>query len=871
MNTTSNLLLLPDLHMIIDGDQLSYLFQDIFEQVRVIDAFIKFSVQQGNKIICIVSPETKRQLLNFSDEENHSHKELYASGQLVIDENSPPLNENTDPIFSLQYKIKRAISSEKTEEWSAFGVVIDMSGIITSLKDTQDISDVISQFTSLLNNDRHTTLFLYPQLNSDTNAILSILSNHPNTFIKGKLYRNDNQKQNGDRQKLQNVIAQRTQELAQTILDLEKEISKRQQIAAYLIESEQRYRALVDGSPAPIFVIQDKKFIFCNQSAINMLGITRFEDLFGKDIITTIDPTDQDIFLIKRQKSRVNYQKSLKIIRLRRPDGKIIHFESVAVPITYSGKSAHLMIGYDVTERVNAENALKQSEETSRTLINAVHEAFFLLNPDSTIITANNEAVRRLNLRPDTIIGASLLAYLPNKTAKEQNKYTEKVLKTGRLATFESRHKQKFLKNTIYPIFDNQNQVVRLALYSRDITDRVRTEKAMQRHTQEMEALYRTFLEINTHMDLPTLLKLIVMRAATILDEPSGGLYMLRSDNEILELVVSYNQAKDYTGTCIKIGEGLSGIIAQHGQPMFIPNYSNWEEKLEVYSESRIRRVLGIPLKVAGLVIGVLTISSFIKTEPYTQEEIRLATLFADQAAIAIENTRLLETAQREIEERKQLTEALKASLVEKEIMLREIHHRVKNNLNVIIALLDLQEDSSKLPAIKPLYNDLKSRVRTMALVHENLYKSTDLGKVDFANYLKTLADFLLATYATQLPINMDIDIPPIPMSIDTAIPCGLIVNELVTNAIKYAFPIEHWTLQTEEECWIQIKLTEEDDELVLSVSDNGVGIPQEINWKASNTLGLLLVSTLTNQLNGSIEKISGKGTQFIIRFKRKS
>lgn len=559
-------------------------------------------------------------------------------------------------------------------------------------------------------------------------------------------------------------------------------------------------------------------------------------------------------------------------IQLRRPDGEVIHFESVSVPITYSGKFAHLMIGYDVTERINAENALKQSEETSRTLINAVHEAFYLLNPDNTIIYSNNEGVQRFDIKPNSMVGASLLSYLPPKAAKEHRKYTDKVIKSGKPATFDSRHKQKYLKNTIYPIFNEQKRVIRLALYSRDVSDRVRTEKALHRHAQEMEALYRTFLEITTHMDLSTLLNLIVIRAATILDESSGGLYLLQPDNETLELVVSYNQDKDRTGVCIKIGEGLSGKVAQHGQPMFISDYTNWDEKLDIFADSAIRRILGIPLKVAGLVIGVLNISSFQKTEPYTQEEIRLASLFADQAAIAIENTRLLETAQHEIEERKQVTEALKASLAEKEIMLREIHHRVKNNLNVIIALLDLQQDSSKMSEAKPLFNELKSRVRTMALVHENLYRSADLGRVDFTSYLRTLADYLLATYATQLPIQMEIDIPPIPMSIDTAIPCGLIVNELVTNAIKYAFPIEQWTPHSDsEECWIRIQLKEENDQFVLSVSDNGVGIPPDINWQATNTLGLLLVTTLTNQLNGKIEKAPGKGTTFFIRFKQKS
>lgn len=870
MNTILDLLLLPDLRMIYNGDQVGCLYQDIFEQAKVIYAFINSGIQQGSKIICIIHQETKHRLLNSQSLGNLSIDELCTSGQLVI-EDPFPSSEKTIDLVPIQQIIKRELSKGKRQGFPAFRIAIDMSNLVANLSKESDISSVVEDILSLVNKDQDIILFLYPQKTNEANAVFTFLSSHPNIIIHEKLYRNDNQKQNSGRQHLENIIEQRTKELAQTILDLEKEISKRQQMAAFLIESEQRYRALVDGSPAPILVIQEENFVFCNQSAIKMLGISKYDDLVGKSIVSIIDPTGQNIFTKKRPKTRAGYVKSQKIIQLHRPDGETIHFESVSVPITYGGKSAYLMIGYDVTERVNAENALKQSEETSRTLINAVHEAFFLLNPDCTIIAANEEGVLRFNMKSDSIVETSLLSYLPPKAAKEHQKYTEKVIKSGKPAIFESRYKQKYLKNTLYPIFNDQNQVIRLTLYSRDVSHRVLTEKALQHHTQEMEALYRTFLEITTHMDLSTLLPLIVKRAATLLDETSGSLYLVHTENASVELVVSHYQDDDFTGTYLKFGEGLSGKIAQSGEPMFIKNYSTWEEKPNIYRNSTMKRVLGIPLKVAGQVIGVLTISSFQKTDPYTQEEIRLASLFADQAAIAIENTRLLETAQHEIEERKQVTEALKASLAEKEVMLREIHHRVKNNLNVIIALLDLQEDSSKVPEIKPLYNDLKSRVRTMALVHENLYKSADLGRVDFANYIKTLADFLFATYATQIPILIDIDIPSIPMSIDTAIPCGLIVNELVTNAIKYAFPQKQWKLLSNTECWIRIQLKAEDDELVLSVSDNGVGIPSDIDWKNSNTLGLLLVSTLTNQLNGSIEKIPGKGTAFIIRFKQKS
>ncbi len=1025
MNTLSELLLLPDLRWIKDGDHVGYLYQDMYEQVEVLHAFIKTGIKQGRKVICIINQEAKQQLLNSLIDENHNNHDFCLSGQLVIEDLFSLPDQNADPIRAIQNAIKREIIKGKTHGFSSSMIAMDMSDLLSIPGEGANFSIVDEIIKPLLIENKHNALFLYSQQIIDSNILLNLLNNHPWFLIKGKVYRNhgyqlspvtsttnqytsvskstetniqagellfrstfeespigmvlidsdgrlqkankaflemvgvsqskdlqDNrledifyiteditkqlnqgetvrseiifnlnnrqinqtasgedsghlhldatispinhqkegvasgyiiqiqdmthrkhseEKQEKNRQQLERIIAQRTKELAQTILDLEKEISKRQQIAAFLAESEQRYRALVDGSPAPILVVQDHKFIFCNQTAVKMLGFSSYDDLIGEPIFSVIDPTYHKIFSKSLHKNRGRIYNSPKIIKMHRSDGAIILFESVTVPIAYSEKSAHLMIGYDVTERINAEIALKQSEETSRTLINAVHEAFYLLNPDGTIITANDEGVQRFNKKPEMVVGAEIHSNLPAKAAKEHLIIMEKVIQSGKPINFESRHKRKILDNTIYPIFNEQKQVIRLALYSRDVSEKVRTENALKRHAQEMEALNRTFLEITTRMDLSTLLHLIVKRAATLLGESSGGLYLFQPDNHALELVVSYNQNRDYTGVCLKLGEGLSGKIAQTGQPLSITNYVDWEEKPGVYFDCTNRRVLGVPLKVADQVIGVINVSSFQKTNPYTQEEICLVSLFADQAAIAIENTRLMEAAQHELEERIQATQALKASLSEKEVMLREIHHRVKNNLNVIIALLDLQDDSSKTSNIKPLFNDLKSRVRTMALVHENLYQSADLGRVDFASYLRTLAEYLLATYATQLPIQTEIDIPPIPMSIDTAIPCGLIVNELVTNAIKYAFPVEGWMPKSNQEyCRIRIQLKEENDQLVLSVSDNGVGISPDINWQATNTLGLLLVSTLTNQLNGNIEKVNGVGTTFAIRFKRK-
>lgn len=182
---------------------------------------------------------------------------------------------------------------------------------------------------------------------------------------------------------------------------------------------------------------------------------------------------------------------------------------------------------------------------------------------------------------------------------------------------------------------------------------RKRADETLARHAREMTALYETSLEINSHLDLSSLLHAVVRRAADLLDARMGGLYFMRPDNEALELVVSHNFPKDYLGTALNLGEGLSGRIAQTGAPMMIDDYLNWCGQAKVFADQPFRRVLGVPMKLAGKLIGVINVTDDEKTGPFSEDEIRLVSLFADQAAIAVENARLFEAAQQELSERK--------------------------------------------------------------------------------------------------------------------------------------------------------------------------------------------------------------------------
>jgi PAS domain S-box-containing protein len=214
----------------------------------------------------------------------------------------------------------------------------------------------------------------------------------------------------------------------------------------------------------------------------------------------------------------------------------------------------------------------------------------------------------------------------------------------------------------------------------------------------------------------------------------------------------------------------------------------------------------------------------------------------------------------------KEAEEKIRSSLAEKEVLLKEVHHRVKNNLQIISTLLDLQfekiEDEHALNALK----ESQDRIKAMALLHEMLYQSSDLASIDFAKYIEKLALFLFNSHmADQEQITLNIDVGHINLDIDRAIPCGLIVNELVTNALKHAFP-------SGRQGDIAIRLQYRDDgRMRLTVSDNGTGLPPGVDFRNTNTLGLQLVNMLTRQLAGDIELQNENGASFTLSFRSTS
>jgi two-component sensor histidine kinase/DNA-binding NarL/FixJ family response regulator len=227
-------------------------------------------------------------------------------------------------------------------------------------------------------------------------------------------------------------------------------------------------------------------------------------------------------------------------------------------------------------------------------------------------------------------------------------------------------------------------------------------------------------------------------------------------------------------------------------------------------------------------------------------------------AALAASNDAL----QLEIVERRRAEEQLHASLKEKEVLLQEIHHRVKNNLQIVCSLLSLQADEIKDAQVLELFQESQDRIRSMALVHEKLYQSGNLGMVDMEGYILGLTNNLQHTYGLlSRAIDIAIDVQEGAFGIDVAIPCGLMLNELLSNAMKHAFP-------NGRQGRIKVRLRPgKSGWFSLTVQDDGVGIPADLDIHQSATLGLRIVTALVEQLDGKLELDRAAGTTFKIAF----
>ncbi|MGC9517919.1 MAG: histidine kinase dimerization/phosphoacceptor domain -containing protein [Methanomicrobiales archaeon] len=452
-------------------------------------------------------------------------------------------------------------------------------------------------------------------------------------------------------------------------------------------------------------------------------------------------------------------------------------------------------------------------------IISTMSNLLLLLDPSGYIISTNTSTTNILGFTDKDLRGRNFQELFPQNLdyyLKELSGKNNQIEIETRIKTLDDKKIPVLI--SLSPIFEGRNEILGYICIGTDITE----QKKFQDQLLESEFKFRSVVEqtsdgiVLANQDIKIIYWNHAMEQITGIkrEEAEGQFYY-----QIMHELISPDQKENMTMDMLK--------------KIFTEVFNT--KKMEYHLESTDQEIL----TKDNAKKSIITFNFFIKKsfQPL------LCTVVRD-----VTNSKLAENS-------------LKSSLKEKEVLLREIHHRVKNNMQIVSSLLNLQSYSVKDKITQNLFKESQNRVKSMSIIHENLYNSSDLAHIDFKRYIKRLASELFSSYGVDLEkIRFTKDVQDIQLDINSAIPLGLILNELMSNSLKYAFP--------DGEGEISIKFTREDDHYHLDIADDGVGIPDEIDFKNTSTLGLELVNSLVRQLEGKIELDTSKGTHFHIEFK---
>ena len=433
-----------------------------------------------------------------------------------------------------------------------------------------------------------------------------------------------------------------------------------------LRESEERYRALTENSAIGIYrTTPDGEILFANPAAVRMLGFDSFAELAQRNLENEGFESTYPRAAFKERLEREGKITGLETAWRRRDGTTIFVRENARVMRDDHGASFYEGTVEDISERKQAEQAVRQLSEFNEGIIRNMTEGIVLEEKDGTFSFVNPAAASMLGYRADELIGKPFSFILPEDQMAAVQAANERRAQ-GKSDRYELQLQRKDgSRITVLvsgsPRHEDGQYAGTIAVFT-DISDLKRAQADLDRRAGQLQSLHQTALEINAQPNLQTVLQAIVERAASLLGSESGGLYLLRPDGDTLEMAVVHGMLTEYLGTTLHRGEGLSGQALEAGRAMFVEDYTKWPGRSATYERAHFRRVLAVPLTVGRRIVGVLNAADMAKPGSFTPDEIRLAEMFADQAALAVENARLLEAERErtgELEHARALVESL--------------------------------------------------------------------------------------------------------------------------------------------------------------------------------------------------------------------
>ncbi len=591
-----------------------------------------------------------------------------------------------------------------------------------------------------------------------------------------------------------------------------RDISDRKEAEKALRESEEKYRQLILGSNDAIYLLYERKFEVINDKFTEMFGVT-LEEVNSEDFDFMQLVAPESRRLVEERLRR--FQKGEKLspkyeFTALSKDGKKIEVEASVSYIKYKDGIATQGILRDITERKRAEDALKESEEKYRKLVENSPDGI-AIHRDGKIVFLNTTILKILGAKSfDEILGKSALEFVHPDYRDLVKKRMADTISAGTSLPFVE---EKFLRldgsvidvevKAIPIVYENMPAI---QVIIRDITERKHAEQALK----ESEEKYRKLVE------------------------NSPDAIVIHSDGKVL-----------FANKATAKLAGIPSVDRMIGRQIFDfihPDYHDF-----------VRKRIAVALKT-GKPLPIVE-EKFLRADgTYFDGEVRAI-------PIIFNNKPAIQSFVRDITERKRAEEQIKKDLREKETLIKEIHHRVKNNLMVVTSLLGLQSRRISDPKAIEAFKDSINRIYSMAMVHQKLYQSKNLSEVDFKEFISTIARHVYFNYDLSNRVKLELQLESIFLNIEKAVPLGLLLNELITNAMKYAFPDGRSGKIT-----ISFKIIDQ-HQCELIFEDDGVGLPPEIDFQTSDSLGLALIRQLTDQIEGTVHLDNENGAKFVVRF----
>lgn len=580
--------------------------------------------------------------------------------------------------------------------------------------------------------------------------------------------------------------------------------------------SEERYREIFENANEMICTSDlDGNIVSINPAFEKNLGY-RFEDNEIKNLQDFL--TENSVRIVRENiKNKIEHpgESSIFEIEAIAKNGHHVFFE-VSCLLKYKDNQPNQILGIarNITERKKTEDELNKTREKYRELFDSTNDIIYTMDFKGNFTSVNKTAEKLLGLKFDELADVNMRSYLTPESARraltdvvrklrgkdENTVYEVDFIKKNRgIVTFEINSQVRYIKGKPYEVFG----------IARDVTERKKANEALK----NSEEKYRMIFE-NAPLGIMTADisgNIIEINPVLLQMLGSKSIQETKSINVLSFPPMIMAGLVEKFVKCIETGEA---VISEHSYT------SKWGMSLDT-------RIYTKPIKnIRGKIIGFQTIVEDITEQKKTEKQI-------------------------------------KSTLNEKEVLIREIHHRVKNNMQIIISLINMQmQDSNDVIVIKK-FRELQHRVRSMSIIHEDLYMSDDLSRINFGNYLERLTNHLLQAYPHKSNLQLKFNVSDVLLGIDIAIPCGLIVNELVSNSLKYAFP-EHYDY-SKKQYEIFVEFYTEKNKYKLIIGDNGIGFPPDIEEIKAKSLGLQLVEILVNQLKGVVKMSVKKGARFEI------